>query len=325
MDNFGLSTGINEGTTISPEGLRDALQDTLRTLRAKMRADVVWFHRAAMIDGRPRYVGIETVGLPAGAALKALEGEPIERDPVDLERPGRSLSGSLVRSTVDPVLGPAHHRQVYGPAGLTHELSMLVYEGRRFVARVVAAGGRRGFSSGAPRFWNSVRESVARFVQQYDVQRRQCVPVSSGTFVIDHTRRVEFGTDGAWPWLSQTEFRERFGHTGSAGKGQARLVGEARVRSTPMTNPGRKGLLVEVSPADPVMVAPDGVLTPTQRRVAEYACNGSTTQEIATVMKMSVETVRTHMREVYRRLDVASRVELASKMRPVAAPAAEAA
>ena len=321
MDDNGLSTGIMDGGAISPEGLRDALQDTLRTLRTRMRADIVWFHRAAVIDGRPRYVGIETVGSPAGAGLKALEGEPIERDPVDLERPGRSRNGTLIRAAVDPVLGPAHHRQVYGPAGLTHELSMLVYDGRRFVGRIVAVGGRRGFASSAPRYWNGVRESIARFVRHYDVQRRQCVPGSKGTFVIDHTRRVEFGTDGAWPWLSMPEFRERFGQVGSQANGEVRLIGEAEVRVSQLAAPGRTGMLVEVAPANSVNLAPDGALTPTQRRVAEFACHGATTQEIASTMEMSVETVRTHMREVYRRLEVASRVELAAKMRPVPASA----
>ena len=314
-----MSTGFAETDSISPEGLREAVLDTLRSLRAKMRADMVWMHRAVMVGGRPRYVGIETVGAPAGAALKALEGEPIDKQPVDLQRPGRSLNGTLVRATVDPVLGPAHHRQVYGPAGVTHELSMLVFDGRRFVARIIAAGARRGFASSAPRYWNGVRESIADFIRQADVQRRQCVPSSSGTFVIDSGRRVEFASEGAWPWLSQPEFRDRFGQVGVPSRdGDLRLVAEAEVKTMTMTSPGRAGLLVEVAPAAPVFLAPDGALTPTQRKVAEYACDGSTTQEIASTMQMSVETVRTHMREVYRRLDVASRVELASKIRPSA-------
>ena len=323
MDENGLSTGFAEGVGISSQGLREALLDSLRTLRTKTRADIVWFHRAAMVDGRPRYVGIETVGSPSGAALKALEGEPIEREPVDLERPGRRFGGSLIRAAVDPVLGPAHHRQVYGPAGWTHELSMLVYDGPRFVGRIVAVGGRRGFISSAPRYWNGVRESLARFVRQFDVQRQQCVPVTSGMFVIDQGRRVEFGSNGVWSWLSMPEFRERFGQVGSSSSdSELRLVGDAQVRATRMTSPGRAGLLVEVAPATPVMLAPDGALTPTQRKVAEFACHGATTQEIATTMEMSVETVRTHMREVYRRLEVASRVELAAKMRPGATPEA---
>ncbi|MEL7369303.1 MAG: helix-turn-helix transcriptional regulator [Myxococcota bacterium] len=254
------------------------------------------------------------MGGPAAAALKALEGEPIDRESIDLQRPGRGLSGTLVRATVDAVLGPAHHRQVYGPAGLTHELSMLVYEGRRFVGRIVAAGARRGFASSAPRYWNSMRASLAEVVREVDVQRRQCLPTSCGMFVIDTTRRVEFATDGAWPWLSHPEFRERFGHIAPPHDG-LRLAGEAQVKMTQMTAPGRVGMMVEVAPAVPVTLAPDGALTPTQRRVAEYACEGLTTQQIAKSMQMSVETVRTHMREVYRRLGVASRVELVAKMR----------
>lgn len=314
MDDMGLRTENTDDATVSFDVLRGTLNDALRTLRTKTRADVVWMHRAAYIDGRPRYLGVETVGDPAGAALKALEGEPIDRTSVDLERPGRGLSGALVRATIDPVLGPAHHRQVYGPAGLTHELSMLVYEGTRFVARIVAVGGRRGFSSSAPRYWNGVREVLAQFVRQVDAQRAETVPTSTGTFVVDQSRRVEFASDGAWPWLSEPEFRERFGQLSLATDDGRRLVYEAQVKTTPMTAPGRVGLLVEVKPAPHVHLAPDGALTPTQRKVAEFACRGSTTQQIASATEMSVETVRTHMREVYRRLSVNSRVELAAKL-----------
>ncbi len=318
MDDNGLRTEHNEGTQTSREALRGVIHNALRSLRVRTRAELVWFHRAARVGGRTRYVGIETVGISAGGGLKALEGEPIERDPVDLERPGRSHTGTLVRTAVDPVLGPAHHRQVYGPAGLNHELSMLIYENGRFIGRVVAVGGRRGFMSSAPRYWNGVRAEMARVIREVEYQRRQQLPVSSGTFIVDQGRRVEFATEGAWPWLSEPEFRERFAQLGVPSDSRPRLAGDAEVRVIPMTSPGRRGLMVEISPAAPVMLAADGVLTPTQRRVAEYACHGATTQEIASTMRMSVETVRTHIREVYRRLEVGSRVELASKIRPTA-------
>jgi len=53
------------------------------------------------------------------------------------------------------------------------------------------------------------------------------------------------------------------------------------------------------------------LLSPTQRKVAELAARGRTNVEIAATLHLSMETVRTHLREGMRRLDVARRAELA--------------
>lgn len=73
----------------------------------------------------------------------------------------------------------------------------------------------------------------------------------------------------------------------------------------------RLGWLVDVRRAQAILVAPDAVLTPAQRTVAEYAVAGATVDEIARAVDASPETVRSHLKSVYRRLEVANRVELA--------------
>jgi DNA-binding CsgD family transcriptional regulator len=57
-------------------------------------------------------------------------------------------------------------------------------------------------------------------------------------------------------------------------------------------------------------------LTPAQRHVASFAIAGATVPEIARHLGRSRETVRTHLREIYRRLDVSNRVELARALEP---------
>ncbi|MCK6549543.1 LuxR C-terminal-related transcriptional regulator [Myxococcota bacterium] len=52
-------------------------------------------------------------------------------------------------------------------------------------------------------------------------------------------------------------------------------------------------------------------LTPAQQHVASFAIAGATVPEIARHLGRSRETVRTHLREIYRRLEVSNRVELA--------------
>lgn len=72
--------------------------------------------------------------------------------------------------------------------------------------------------------------------------------------------------------------------------------------------------LVSVRPLRPILRTVLSFLTPSQRQVAEYAVAGATAQEIARSMASSVETTRGHLKDIYRRLGVASRVELVSAL-----------
>ena len=52
------------------------------------------------------------------------------------------------------------------------------------------------------------------------------------------------------------------------------------------------------------------VLTPRQRAVAEAAARGDTLPQIAEELGVGFETVKSHLKAVYERLDIASRTEL---------------
>ena len=52
------------------------------------------------------------------------------------------------------------------------------------------------------------------------------------------------------------------------------------------------------------------ILSPRQLEIAEYAAAGATANEIAEQLHISIHTVRQHIKEVYRRLQIANRIEL---------------
>ena len=56
-------------------------------------------------------------------------------------------------------------------------------------------------------------------------------------------------------------------------------------------------------------------LTPRQREVADYAACGATISEIADTLELSPHTVKSHLKNVYERLDVCSRMELAAMLK----------
>lgn len=65
------------------------------------------------------------------------------------------------------------------------------------------------------------------------------------------------------------------------------------------------------SPGDRPVTGWDA-LTPTEEEVALHATEGGTTAQIAEAMFVSPNTVKTHLKHIYRKLDVHSRVELAN-------------
>ncbi len=72
--------------------------------------------------------------------------------------------------------------------------------------------------------------------------------------------------------------------------------------------------LITIDRASIMRLDPMNWLTPRQREVAEFAAVGATSDEIARTLEISPHTVRTHIKNIYERLGVSSRLELAEKV-----------
>ena len=57
-------------------------------------------------------------------------------------------------------------------------------------------------------------------------------------------------------------------------------------------------------------------LTPTERRVAELVAGGKTNKEVAAALVVAERTVESTLTQIYRKLDVRSRTELARRLSP---------
>jgi DNA-binding NarL/FixJ family response regulator len=55
-------------------------------------------------------------------------------------------------------------------------------------------------------------------------------------------------------------------------------------------------------------------LTPSERRVAELAAEGRTNREIGQELFVTKSTVETHLRSVFRKLDIEARTELPERL-----------
>lgn len=225
----------------------------------------------------------------------------VEVDPDAMAR--RSRVGLEARDLARPTRD-WRDKLVAAPA--PRELEGWFYEGDRLLARVVITGADERPGSARARRANAL---VRDWLRAHLETPREAI---EGTLVVDD--------EGEPMWIDRTAL--------AAWRGEpalVRLVREARRRPTQACRLLARGRLlsarrllgagscwlVEVTRAPDLRVAADAVLTPTQRRVAHYAAVGATVEEIAQTVAKSPETVRSHLKSVYRRLDVANRVELA--------------
>lgn len=61
-------------------------------------------------------------------------------------------------------------------------------------------------------------------------------------------------------------------------------------------------------------------LTPREREIADLAAAGRTNREIAEQLVLSTRTIEAHLRNIYGKLDIRSRVELARAIQRTTAP-----
>lgn len=95
-----------------------------------------------------------------------------------------------------------------------------------------------------------------------------------------------------------------------------RLLGDAEVRLVRMDGASGVRYLITVDRAQHMRVDPWQWLTDRQRDIAQLAICGATSQEIADHLQISRETVRTHLKNIYRRLGIGSRTELVRRLGP---------
>lgn len=135
-----------------------------------------------------------------------------------------------------------------------------------------------------------------------------------GKLVIDAAGKIEASTPEIAVAATRLPLSGALLEAESSGFLRPVLLGGTELKIVPLAAAEKRLYLVELSPAPPLELAPIVWLTPKQQEVALQAAAGATAQEISRSIHSGVETVRVHLREIYKKLGVASRLELAQTL-----------
>lgn len=186
--------------------------------------------------------------------------------------------------------------------GLTSAVGMAIVKGTRAVGVVAVLGARlgRGARAGLESHHDALSEAL-----------RREVPRRSFALAVRRDQVLLPGCDAGTRWLSRRRRRALALEIGQ----REGVLGGAHLRLLACDQGPLLTAVVIAEPCALPRVPVEALLSANQRTVARYASAGATMAETGRAMGISTETARSHLKAVYRRLDVGSRVELAAALR----------
>lgn len=203
-------------------------------------------------------------------------------------------------------------RDVYRPAGAHDHLRALVYRGGSYLGWFgVVRGARFGLRSA-----RRLDVTMPRITEGLAAARALERVGDDAFLVLLPDGRVEHGTEGALRWWTRDRGLElaRVVRAADCDEAAAALVGGVHVRLIRLAGASARYLAL-LRDRDLLSLHPTSVLSVSERLVAEDLAAGLTIREIAASRGRAESTVKSQAKSLYRKLGVASRVELVEALR----------
>ncbi|MFT5685017.1 MAG: DNA-binding CsgD family transcriptional regulator [Myxococcota bacterium] len=247
------------------------------------------FLSVARLEGTPRVTDVFSCGMAATSGLigKALSGLKW------------SFESLLPLDQVRMFSGPEYAGELLG--------GMISFQGRVL--------GRLGLiASDTPRMRSAFTQTSSRLRLELG---QDVVELSQGALLlVDPSGRIDMTCSRAAAWLKHprllSAIQECILQHPDSIEHTRLFVSPGTVLEIHRLHGTQSRYLVRISAATPLRVPRLSCLTKSQLQVAGFAAAGATSAEIARSLGRSLETVRSHLKATYFRLDIASRAELAS-------------
>ena len=305
-------------STTAPDAIRDQV---LAVVRDVAGADDAVYFRYALVDGERYYAMMRSTAPSTNILYRAFEGQRQLRGLHDHLRPqpvevSRFVGQTFLRNL--PHAEGSALARAYESLHIRDEQRALVYDGPRFIGRVsVHHAEPRRFDADTTTDLNHIADEVRAALVAADRLERADLDAPL-QLVVDAEGRIELASSTNHPWLT-VERRSTIAAIVARADRHARfdsafVIDGARMTMVRLYGQSVRYLITFEALTAPEL-SPDALLSPRQREVADYACAGATAREIGQTLGLSTETVREHLKEIYRRLGIASRVELVNMLR----------
>lgn len=210
-------------------------------------------------------------------------------------------------------------QQFLHPAGYVDQLRLAIFEEGRHVAwfGVLRRKGEPKFSPAEHRAANRVAENITTMIITTDRMERAHAPAEGCDLLVTPDGQVELASPSGRKWLARPEASARVKRLVALAERRrsdelCTVEGSSVFRIARLDAEGRVRYLLQLRPAVAYHLSPTQRLTTKQREVGSLLARGCTIDEVARHLGSGRETVRTHLRQIYQRLAIASRAELAS-------------
>lgn len=304
-----------------------------QVLVAATGSDCAFAYEAVQVGRRIFFGEVQSVGC-AGfrAATQGLEGRSLFRYVSPADAPAEEVwPGEL-----NPVgrFGTTGRRaaarlgawsMLWRPGRIRSTLGMTVLHDGHLIGAIAAVRlhGEDGFGRLETAAARTLEPGIARWLgEAWRRRRARGRPAGARSYLIfDGTGRLCSVSRGASEWLREGDVRGQLGDMARrvlAGEAIApAFVRRAAVRFEVLDSDRADGrVLVVLEEGGAHRLGPREKLTDAQRRVADLAVAGATVKEIAAGLERSPETVRDHLKAIYERLGIGSRVELGRVLDP---------
>ncbi len=295
----------------------------LRAVLEVAEAEGALWLRPVLVDGRVSACEAATEGSPVPktvAGYARAGGIPW----VDHRRPLAAharrfvhLSDLAAGRGIEAIRQTRYQADVLDPEDLTDHLRLLVYAEGAYVGWIGALRKR-----GQPLFGRRDVARIQRYVPaissallQAHVREQAASPEEACDLLVDAVGTIELASRSAQRWLGRPGAREHVRQAARAidavGDGGVQVWGGVAWRWTRLEGPRGARYLLHASAWHPPERAVDAALSDRQLEVARMASEGHSVADMARALGRSPETIRTHLRQIYTRLGVSTRAELA--------------
>ncbi len=305
-------------TTVHSDEPREIRHEVLEILRDHVSSDLGCFFQAVNRDGDFFLTGSVAIGEPALTELadNHLDGPaysaPWLPDEIDLATVNSFIR---VRSYYPERQLLSYHMQteITRPAGIGDHLRIVVYDGNHIVGWLGLVRQGSQFHRDEQRLLEAVSSQIKAILTGAD--NLEAKTLDDGLFALfDDDGQLDHASSTFVDWCDdkRSTYLTRRIRDIDAGRGRTgiEVATGAEIRVTRLDATGSVGYLVSVDRPQLLELRPEYRLTDRQCEIAEYACAGATTREIADTLDISPHTVKTHLKNTYQRLGIGSRTEL---------------